>query len=260
VGAEKGVATFSDLVLDRPGTYRLVATSGTLTGAETASITVSAGPATRLVIVQQPTIGLAGQVLAPDLRVEVRDAVGNLTDSAAAVTVAIVTGPPDATISGTTSVAAVDGVATFANVVLESAGFYTLGVTSGTLSPAETGSILVSLPSPTQLVFVQQPTGGIAGQPLTPGAVVEVRDAFGNLTASTALVTLTLGDRPGGAALAGTRAVEAVNGVATFVDLSVDKGGKYTLRASSDGLSGSESEPFEVTEAGSPPAPTGPAP
>ena len=50
-------------------------------------------------------------------------------------------------------------------------------------------------------------------------------------------VSIALAAHPGGATLGGTLTVNAVGGVATFGDLSVDKAGTgYTLRATAAGL------------------------
>jgi hypothetical protein len=76
---------------------------------------------------------------------------------------------------------------------------------------------------------------------------VQIVDGSGNVvTSSSALVTVALGSNPGGATLGGTTTVNAVNGVATFGDLTLDKPGHgYTLTASSPGLSGATSSGFD---------------
>ena len=60
-------------------------------------------------------------------------------------------------------------------------------------------------------------------------------DAFGNLVTgdNTDVVTLALGNNPGGATLSGGGSVTVSGGVATFGTLSLDKAGTgYTLTAS----------------------------
>ena len=52
---------------------------------------------------------------------------------------------------------------------------------------------------------------------------------------------------PGGGTLSGTTTVSAVNGVAVFSNLSIDKTGDgYTLTATSAGLTGATSPPFDI--------------
>ena len=85
----------------------------------------------------------------------------------------------------------------------------------------------------TQLVFTTQPVDTGAGSPISPAVVVEAQDAFGNATAFTGTVELALGANPGGGVLGGTTSQAAVDGAATFADLSIDQPGLgYTLIAS----------------------------
>jgi hypothetical protein len=50
-------------------------------------------------------------------------------------------------------------------------------------------------------------------------------------------LTAAIPDEPGGGALTGTVTANAVNGLATFLDLRIDKAGSgYTLAASATGL------------------------
>src|SRR5262249_49496374 len=67
------------------------------------------------------------------------------------------------------------------------------------------------------------------------------------VTRSKALVTLSLKANPGAATLGGTLTAAAVNGIATFSDLSLDKAGDgYVLLASSGSLPPVASGPFAV--------------
>jgi hypothetical protein len=98
------------------------------------------------------------------------------------------------------------------------------------------------------LAFGQQPTVTDAGAVIKPAVTVRVLDKFNNLTTSTAQVTLALAHHAGDATLGGTLIEAAVNGVATFADLTVSKaGGGYTLSATADGLERARSHPFTVT-------------
>ena len=84
---------------------------------------------------------------------------------------------------------------------------------------------------------------------ISPAVTVLVQDANGNTvpTATTA-VTLALGANPGGATLGGTLTVNAVNGVATFNNLTLDQVGTgYTLTAAATGLTGATSTAFNIT-------------
>jgi len=79
---------------------------------------------------------------------------------------------------------------------------------------------------PAQLSITTQPVGGASGSALTTQPVVRIVDSAGNtLTSSTASVTATAS----GGTLGGTTTVSAVNGVATFTNLTHTTDGTYTL-------------------------------
>jgi hypothetical protein len=100
---------------------------------------------------------------------------------------------------------------------------------------------------PHHLVFQVQPSATLVGASIAPAVVVRIVDAAGNLTNSTATVSLAIGANPGGGVLSGTTSVAAVNGVATFGSQVVDKAGvAYTLVASTAGLSDAPSDPFNI--------------
>ncbi len=65
---------------------------------------------------------------------------------------------------------------------------------------------------------------------------------------SAPVVTVALTSNPTGAALSGTTAVRASDGLASFPNLSIDRAGTYTLRASANG-SAVTSSPFTITAA-----------
>jgi adhesin/invasin len=105
----------------------------------------------------------------------------------------------------------------------------------------------VSAASPSQIGFLTQPRDQRRGRELRPPIEVGVRDRFENLVAtSTVLITVAIGRGDEKAELDGTTARSAVNGVATFDNLAIDREGEYTLLASSPGLAPAESETFRV--------------
>jgi len=102
---------------------------------------------------------------------------------------------------------------------------------------------------PTQLVFTEQPTATIAGAAIRPAVSVTVQDVHGNtVTRASTRVTVALGNNSANGALSGTVAVAAVNGVAIFSDLSLDRSGTgYTLNAEATHLGAATSSPFNVS-------------
>jgi hypothetical protein len=111
-------------------------------------------------------------------------------------------------------------------------------------------SQVVHVGAPAKLGFAVQPTAEVIDNSITPAVQVAVQDASGTtVTSSGASITIALGSNPGGATLSGTTTVNAVNGVATFSDLSLDRAGTgYTLAASSSGLTGATSTSFNITK------------
>lgn len=123
--------------------------------------------------------------------------------------------------------------------------------------------LFISPLNATHLAFTTQPGGAQTGSPLSPQPVVRAEDVNGALVASfSAPISLTFGANPGGATLGGTTTVTAVNGVATFTDLSANAAGVGdTLIAASAGLglTSATSAPFTIT-APPPPAFCAPRP
>ena len=102
-----------------------------------------------------------------------------------------------------------------------------------------------------QLVFTTQPSNTVVGSAITPPVQVAAQDGSGNtLTAFAGSITLALGANPGSGTLSGMIPQSAVNGVATFPDLSINKMGiGYTLVASLTGIPTAltaTSNPFNV--------------
>ncbi|HYV45384.1 MAG TPA: hypothetical protein VFA20_11005 [Myxococcaceae bacterium] len=104
-------------------------------------------------------------------------------------------------------------------------------------------------PTATKLVFTTQPQDGQAGVAFAPAVQVAITDDSGNvITGSYAPVTIALHDNPGGGALGGTLTQTAVDGVATFPDLTLAKAATgYTLQATSADLADAVSSAFTIT-------------
>jgi hypothetical protein len=108
----------------------------------------------------------------------------------------------------------------------------------------------IKLPLPaTHLVFAPQPATTNAGATLAPVTVL-VEDRLGHVvTTDDSTVSLTLAGTAGGV-LNGTAAVQAVNGVATFSDVSLTKAGTYTLAATDSPLRPARSRFFRINPDG----------
>lgn len=251
VAAVNGVATFSNLSLNRPGQgYRLAAASSGLTGATSSAFNVIAGAPVSLRFVDQPGDARAGSDIGP-VSVELLDASGNRAiGSTAQVGLSMGNNPGGATLNGDVSVSAVAGVATFSGLSLNTAANgYTLVAGSAGLPNATSSAFDITAASPATLTFITQPGTTGAGQAISPPVQVAVRDAFGNLVTDVSTnVTMSIGNNPGGATLGGTTTVSTSGGVATFGNLTLDRiGGDYTLVADASGLPPTTSNAFQVT-------------
>ena len=223
------------------------------------------GPPAALAVVVQPAGVTAGVAIAPAVRIAVQDAHGNLVDTSEAIISVALTassGTAGAHLRGLTSSAAVGGVAVFPNLSIDSAGRgFALQVTASGLHDATSAAFTV-LPGPAaRLRFAVQPTATRATVAISPAVAVVMLDSLGNAaTSATNMITLAISTNPtGNGALAGTTSRQAASGVATFVDLSIDKAGwGYVLQASSPGLVPAQSVAFGVLPApGSPGHPLG---
>ena len=110
---------------------------------------VNSGGATALLITTPPSGGQPGVAWATQPTVQILDAAGNIVDSDASITLAITTGTPASggagTLIGTTTVSAVNGVATFSGLSIDTAGVgYRLTATSGVLTPADSALFSVT--------------------------------------------------------------------------------------------------------------------
>jgi len=235
--AVAGVATFSGLALNAPAAlnYTLTFTDGSLTPATSSAITITAGAATKLSVVTQPsTTTASGAVLAQVPQVRVLDSGGNLVSSSATITATFTSGGVSITNPTAT---AVSGTATFTGMALNAlVGSYTITFSSPSLTAAVSTSVYVSAGAATKLAIATQPPTSVAsGVAMTTPPVVKVVDSGGNVVTSnysTVTATVTSGiyslSNPTAAAVAGT---------ATFSGLALNAPvGSYTLTFTAVGL------------------------
>ncbi|MHC4066763.1 MAG: Ig-like domain-containing protein, partial [Planctomycetota bacterium] len=249
VSAVDGVATFPDLTLDQAGSgYTLVASAPGITPASSDAFAVSPGVAVGFAFLVQPASTEAGGLIMPT--VHVVDAFGNtVTLSNEAIDIVIGSNPGGGTLSGTTTVFAVQGVAVFSDLSIDKVGAgYTFEAGSAGRIPATSDPFDITAGPPVALAFLVQPSTEDHNKPIKPPVEVGVMDGFGNLVdTATVSITMTIAVNPGGSVLSGTTTQSAVNGVAVFDDLRLDKNGTgYVLAADAPGLAGALSVPFRI--------------
>src|SRR5207244_2177655 len=250
--AVAGVGTFSTLSIDKSGTgYTLTSSATGLTGTTSAAFNIEPAAANRLVFTGQPTNTTAGATFTPAVTVTAEDGLGNtVTSFNGSVTVAIGTNPSGGTLSGTSTVTASNGVASFSSLSINKAGTgYTLAASASGLTGSPSAAFNITAGAAAQLVFTAQPSNATSGAVLTPAVQVTALDGHGNTAIAFAgNVAVAIASNPGGGTLSGTTTVAAVNGVATFSTLSIDKVGTgYTFAASATGPNGTTSTGFNIT-------------
>lgn len=245
-----GVATSNDAGIATVGSWTLGTTAGAngLVASPTAggpaavfAATGQVGPASRVAIQREPSGAASGAIIATQPIVRITDAVGNvIAGSTAAVTAAIATG--SGTLSGTTTVNAVNGVATFTNLTITGTGPAALAFTVAGLTAATSASFTVAPPptTPTQLAVATQPDGATSAVAFTTQPVIQIRDGNGTVVSS-ATTAVTASIASGSGTISGTSTVNAVNGVATFTNLAIVGSGTSTITFSASGLTSATS-------------------
>jgi len=101
---------------------------------------------------------------------------------------------------------------------------------------------------PSSVSFFVQPNTANVGQLITPPVQVAAFDSVGGADSTfTGSITISLASNSTGAALSGTKVVRAVDGIASFGDLRLDKAGTYALQATTSGVSPVVSGAFTIT-------------
>ena len=197
-----GVATSPTWTLGTiAGANTLTATSAGLAGSPlTISATGTAGAATQLAFVTQPSSVVAGVTMNPSVTVEVRDQFGNrVTTATDSVALVLDNNTSGGALTGGSSVNAVAGVATFAGLSINKAGTgYTLVAVSGTLTGGTSSAFSVTVGAADARIstltpaMVLLPGDGQSTQLLT----VTAKDALGNnlgIGGSTVVIRLKSG-------------------------------------------------------------------
>jgi hypothetical protein len=250
-----GIATFGGLSIGNGGVaYTLKATpvNGNFPAIISAPFDVYENAA-GLAFKVQPSFTAPGVSINPAVKVSVLDKNGVVVPTGTySVTIAINNNPSAATLGGTKTANTSLGVATFTNLTINNiANGYTLSATSPSFGGRDpvTSAPFGIFGAATKLVFVVQPTTTMGGGTITPAIQVEVQDANGStVTTATDAIYVALANNPGNAGtLSGTLSLNAVKGVATFGNLSVDKAATgYSLSAWASGLTGASSSAFNV--------------
>jgi hypothetical protein len=199
-----------------------------------ASVATAVGPATRLVFTQQPSNTAVNSAISPAVTVTIEDSSGTTVNTSSTVAIAIGSGTGG--LHGSVSVTALNGVATFSNLSIDTVGNnFTLTATDaadGPLAVTSNAFNITAVAVVDHIAFGTLPAPTAAGATLTPAVTVVLDDSGGHpVTTATGSATVVILTGPAGAQLLGSHTATVVNGVATFSGLSIDTAGAYTLYA-----------------------------
>jgi hypothetical protein len=240
------------------GPVTITARSGGISGTASVSVAQAQAIPNGLAFTDQPPNGTAGQPLPEPVRVAIRDAAGNTVNSDVPVSVRLGNNPTGATLSGTLTVPASSGVATFTNLVINKAGTdYTLVAYSGGLTDAISASFDIAAPPvlPPNLSIASPPSSSAeSGVQFAQQPAIRVSTALGTPVSGVA-VSATIAS--GGGTLSGTTTVISdANGLATYTNLAITGSDGYrTLQFSAPGATSVTSNPIAVSNPPPPPPP-----
>ena len=142
-----GVATFDQLIVNAAGSYTIAASS-TTPGffSFSGSLSISAAAPAQLSFMQQPGATATNTPFQPPVSVVVEDIFGNVvTDDTSIVSLSIASGgSPGASLGGSISVAADDGVATFSTLTVDHVGTgYILAQAAQPVTPGRSRTALM---------------------------------------------------------------------------------------------------------------------
>jgi hypothetical protein len=246
-----GEATFAGLSINKAGTgYTLMASSPGYSGAVSTTFAVTAAAASKLVITSPASVtGTASNsATLGAITVERQDTFGNAVTTGS-TTVALAS---DST--GTKVFAASVGTASITTVTIaagsSSASFFYGDTKAGTPNITAAASGLnggskpatITAAAAFKLAFGPTPLAPIQNQLITPAVPISILDTYGNLTSSSASVSVTSQCN-----LTGTLTATATAGVASFANLTFSGNGtNCTITATSALLQSATSNSFNV--------------
>ena len=164
--------------------------------------------AAKLAFIGQPSNAVAGAANTPAVQVAIQDAQGTtVTTATTSITVAIGTNPARGTLSGTMTVAAISGVATFSTLSLNTAGIgYTLTASANGLTGATSSAFNVVAPVSAVVASVSVSAYSTCGVTRSGAAYCWGDNSKGKLGNGSTTASLTPGAVSGGLTFASVSA------------------------------------------------------
>src|SRR5205814_426226 len=147
--------------------------------------------------------------------------------------------------------AAGNGTATFSNLRIDATGADKQLTASASGLSSATSAVFTVNPGPAASLAIQTqpPTTVNAGATFSPAPAIRILDALGNLRSSDNSTVITVARSAGSGTLQGTLTATAVNGVATFANLSHNLATTINLNFTATGLTGATSGNIVVSPA-----------
>lgn len=255
-----GIASGAAVRVRTAGTYRFIVSAAGLAPDTSGPYTVSAIAGTRLRVLTQPTSTGVGSPISP-VQVALTDSLGNVSlnlsngsfvgNSLAITATATGTGGSAVTLGGTVAATTQNGIATFRDLSIGTAGTgFRLQFSSLSVTAATSDSFAVRVPGlPVRVRLSALPATINGGSPINPAIRVTVVDSAGTTVPTrTDRITLSLSGAPG-AAFTGTTTLEAVNGVAQFTGVTIpraDTGLRIVASSNQAGIGADSTPRFRV--------------
>ena len=235
--ASGGGATFSAVDISAGTTCALTATDtlnpdNTFTPVTSAAINVATTTPNKVGFTTEPSAAATAGAILPSFAVSIEESNGiPITASTGDTDVVVITST--CTLIGTTTVAAIAGVATFTALAIKTGTICTLVATDSTriIATASSTAINVAAGAPTQVVFTTAPPTAVAtASTVLTAFKASVEDVNGNVVTSGIGAADTIAITSP-CTLGGTTTAAAVAGVATFAALTVNVTGACVLTA-----------------------------
>jgi hypothetical protein len=223
VNAVGGVARFTDLAISGAGPHQLQFSAVNLNNAASNSFTIldQPGVATRLAVATQPSGATSGAPFGQQPVIEVRDDANQIvTGASPSVTASLASG--SGTLSGTLTITATNGVASFSDLRITGSGLHSLTLSSSGLSAGTSAQFNVAPGAAANLAITRQPASTVqSAVAFSPQPVIQLVDATGT-PVPLAGVPVAASIATGGGTLDGTTTVTTNQfGVAGFSNLSI---------------------------------------
>src|SRR5258708_7040390 len=249
--AVNGLATFTNLSHTVATNITIQFAGGSLAGATSTTVVVSAGAASNLAIQTQPSAAAtAGVAFATQPQIRIVDQFGNLRSGDNTSVVSASRNLGASALQGTVTATASGGVASFANLSYNVAETMNLIFTNGALSAVSSSNVLVSAAGASKLTILTQPSStATAGGPFAHQPQVRIEDQFGNLRSGDNTTVVSASRSAGSGTLQGTTNVTALGGIVSFANLAHNVATNITLQFTSGSLTPATSSTVAVSPA-----------